>query len=123
MVEVKGVEELKRTMRRLNREMRKELNALLMELGEELADDMRQRAPRGATGRLSEGITAEKRRGKVVVGPSIDTPYGRFVEFGTKFVPARPFARPTFDTRWRDIHAKAAKWLGGKLGQITQRSR
>ena len=56
-------------------------------------------APRGATGNLAGSITISK-QGRVAhslrIGPSGQGFYGRFLEYGTSKMSARPFVRPGF---------------------------
>jgi HK97 gp10 family phage protein len=76
---------------------------------EEAAEPMRRRmetfAARGdpAPPNLRNEMVISSARGvdaqevAVAVGPSLRAFYGSFVELGTAFQPARPFARPAFD--------------------------
>src|SRR5262245_18453315 len=61
---------------------------------------MSQRAPR-RTGQLAGDIEIEVKfkRGRMVarIGPSPESFYARFLEFGTRTLAARPFMRPTID--------------------------
>jgi HK97 gp10 family phage protein len=70
-------------------------------------------APRGETGRLRGSLTASARglSGRVVMEG--DAFYWRFLEYGTRYIAARPFVRPAAEAeanavegRIRDMVAK-----------------
>lgn len=56
-----------------------------------VADDMRRNAPR-RTGELRRGIVWEHRGDEAVVRSTAR--HSRFIEFGTRKVPRRPYVRP-----------------------------
>lgn len=76
--------------------------ALLQRVGDEIAADAAQAAPR-QTGRLADSIHAEvvteDGEKQVRVSWSSDAFYGRFVELGTSQLGPRPFLRPAAETR------------------------
>ena len=63
-------------------------------------------APVGATGKLRDNILkSEMKDGKIDIGtrPTGDGFYGFFIEFGTSKMMARPWARPTWERKKRNV--------------------
>ena len=100
-----GGTELVRTLKAIPRELdRRTLMEAVHAGAEPIRDLMSTLAPRGdpAEPNLSNIVVTEVRsqephRAAVWIGPSRDAFYAYFVEFGTRFMAARPFARPAFD--------------------------
>lgn len=77
--------------------------------GKVLVTAMSQRAPK-RTGKLSRGIVMSTERTEggvsVKVGPGKDVFYGgRWIELGTKFMPAQPYMRPAMDESKKQVLA------------------
>jgi HK97 gp10 family phage protein len=63
-----------------------------------IADEVRDMAPEGHTGRLKKGIHAFPLEDHVGAGVGIKGAfYWKFIEHGTKFYTARPFIRPAIN--------------------------
>lgn len=120
-VEVDGLAELKRALRRLPDSVQgAPLERASEDVWSDVGDKARSIAPRD-TGRLANSIDtdvekSEPDRVEIVVGP--DVPYAVPVEFGTSRTSAQPFMRPAFDTKWRG----AADALEKALGRLIARA-
>lgn len=55
------------------------------------------------------------------VGWTKDAFYGRFLEFGTKFMAAQPFLRPALDNRAGEASRRIGEILGPKIIQTARR--
>lgn len=82
------------------REMEKEL----LKPARKLKNIIKTAAPRGPTGNLARGVVAKKFRYKIKGSPAVFVamdyriaPHFHLVEFGTRYMPARPFFRPSVD--------------------------
>ena len=65
------------------------------------------------------GVPARARREELRKGlPGGDTFYWRFVEFGTKYVAARPFMRPAFDQNTQTATDATAVELSAGLDRL-----
>lgn len=96
-----------------------------------VAQRARRLVPVGATGRLKAAITSSSTTtngrvglaaggaGKGKVGPEV---YWRFVEFGTRYAPARPFMRPAADAEADDYVARI-RAIGPRLERDLATSR
>jgi HK97 gp10 family phage protein len=106
-VEVKGLKQTAEALRQLPfRMMKRTVIAGTITSGKVVLDELKRRVPR-KTGRLAKSLTMTRprtRRGNVTiqVGPSKYGFYGRFLEFGTSKISARPWMRPAFDASVRD---------------------
>lgn len=112
---VKGFDEVIAALERMGSLPADRVEAVLMEAGQPMAAEMQALAPRSADPRArdrgkprppghgADSIKVrpvdEERAGitRVTIGPSRRHYWMKFVEFGTSKMPARPFARPTFD--------------------------
>lgn len=95
-VQIRGLKKLQARADRLVQEVRDAAEAAVTEAAEEVRADMIQNVPtdRGA---LRDSIRADvdKKTLSAEVGPrGRDQYYGYFQEFGTKNMPAQPFAGP-----------------------------
>lgn len=110
---VEGVSDLIRTLRALPEAVAKErLQVAVRAAAEPIRDRMEAIAPKGDPGEPNvSDIVINKVRNTdpwtaaVWIGPPRDAYYAYFLEFGTKFMRARPFARPAFDSEQE--HAQA----------------
>jgi HK97 gp10 family phage protein len=57
----------------------------------------------------------------VSVGWSKDAFYGSFIEFGTRFITARPFLRPALDSKATEASKRIATRLGPQINNIIKR--
>lgn len=145
---IEGLADLARSLREMPQDVRRNALRSGMRAGaREIQKDAQRRAPVD-TGRmrtnvylkripelvteLSEGWfvgvrmgpkrTRDKATGAVSKDYSRDAWYWRLVEFGTRFVPARPFMRPAFESQKEAavaaiaarLKARIEKWAGGK---------
>jgi HK97 gp10 family phage protein len=129
-LKAKGFSELESTLRRLPvRLARRSLSSAVGAAATVVAAEARRRAPVD-TGRLRSNIYRFKLRGRqtdhsVAYGVSVRTKgksgtaknafYWRFVEFGTRFVRARPFLRPGFEASKGRAVAKMREQLAKRL--------
>ncbi len=144
-VRITGAREMEAVLRRLPGEIaQKALTAALRQAAEPVLDEARARAP---VGKESKGRVRfrRSRKGKVTVSnygklrpslriatvPASRTPHsatvvvtvgkafwGLFVEFGTRFMAARPFLRPAFEAR----KMEALNRLGQSLGEQIEKA-
>jgi len=102
--EIKGLKELLEKFDRHPAVMQREGLVKGMKVGAELVrSTAAHKAPR-LTGKLADSMTVKVEQGGVaevraLIGPGKDAFYGRYVEFGTKYQPARPFLRPALDEK------------------------
>ena len=87
-----------------------------------IADEARRLAPRD-TGALAEGIGLQPGRiqqGRAVfsVGYGKRQWYGRLVEYGTKFIAARPFLRPAFEAKAQAAREAVSDYLRRALRDV-----
>ena len=106
-VRIEGWEELERKLRQLGETIneRELLEGALMDGAEIVKASMQRTAPY-RTGQLQESIEISKKgreKYSVRIGPSGSGFYGRFLEYGTSRVAARPFARPAFDAVHNEV--------------------
>lgn len=102
-VEVRGLDVLHRKLERLDKKARRDaLRPAMRQAANLVRDEARQRVPR-RTGLLRKNIITNVKidaKGAVAkVRVRSKAFYGRFVELGTKFLPARPFLRPALDQK------------------------
>jgi HK97 gp10 family phage protein len=101
-----GMEDLAKRLRALPEAVTKQvLREALKKAAEPMRAKMAVLAPVGpeaphlaSSMRISPGKAEETTGVAVLVGPSRDFFYGRFLEYGTKHMSARPFMRPAFDS-------------------------
>lgn len=118
---VRGARELDRALRGLDRKIRRKvLLSGLRAVATPIKQDMARRAPhRTGSGQLRESIivrTSPRRQSQheaeVRIGPARSAFYGMFFEYGTRFMPARPFMRPAFDTNVRGTFSRFGQFVG-----------
>lgn len=118
-VTVTGFAELERALKQLPRAVElRTARAALRDVAEPLRAAMAQKAPRSkfskwhlADGIVSKPVKEENTTVSIAVGPERFFFYGRFVEWGTSRVPARPFMRPA----WEEFKPWALEALGAAL--------
>lgn len=127
-VSVTGFAELERALKALPRAVELRVaRATLRDLAEPLRAAMAQRAPRSkfskwhlADNIIVKPVKEENTTVSIAVGPERFFFYGRFVEWGTSRVPARPFMRPA----WEEFKPYALDALGVALwARITAAAR
>lgn len=103
---LEGIDALNKQLKKLAQSMEpEEVEPMLLEGAQAIAEDARDRAPLGPTGNLKRSLTAKllKRTGNMppVAVAAVDrkiAPHAHLVEFGTSKAPAHPFFRPSVDT-------------------------
>ena len=111
-VDVKGLKELKRNIRKITKKLeRRVLKDASLAAAEPIRKEAARLVPRSA-GRPSKGkkhladslitkFRMKRGRFRATIGPKKDQFHGLFVEFGTSTQPARPFLRPALDSKGR----------------------
>ena len=100
-LETEGLEELINAVQRMGSEGRKIENKALKEAGAVMKEAIQNEAP-VRTGKLKESITVSGVKTKdgvkyVEVGPGKDVYWGKFIEFGTVKLRAKPFMAPGYE--------------------------
>jgi HK97 gp10 family phage protein len=101
-VEVKGLREVGAALKQLPpRLLKRTLIAAVTVAGKVVLDELHQTVP-VRTGRLAASLTLSRprtRRGSIgiLVGPSKEGFYAKFLEWGTSELAPRPFMRPALD--------------------------
>ncbi len=104
-VTVKSKEVLEK-LKEIGNKAEKVIEKALEESAEIIREEASNKAPR-RTGRLKKGITVSKvKDSSIDIGPAKKDFYGRFLEFGTVKMSARPFLRPALDTKKKEVKAK-----------------
>lgn len=119
---LRGVSELRRALKGLPAEMRKEIGLVVADAAIQVQADMYVLAPKGETGLTSANIESRMSEDKLSArvgylkqaddGPSSAGFVARFIEFGTKgqngvgAQPARPFIAPALDVNETEIKAR-----------------
>jgi HK97 gp10 family phage protein len=62
--------------------------------------------PHTDTGNLVNSIQVQRRQDSVVVGSMESAPYGKWLEYGTSKMSARPWLRPAFEESKKIVDAK-----------------
>jgi HK97 gp10 family phage protein len=120
---LEGVEELNNALREIGDRATGLALRKAAEAGAEvIADEAKQRAP-VKTGQLRESITVAPgpmKQGKAEyrIGPGKKAWYGSLIEFGTKFIPARPFLRPALDVAKDEAQEAVTKSLRHTLRDV-----
>ena len=73
--------------------------------GHIVAADMKAHAPKD-TGRMADSVVVRLDGDTALVGPTV--PYARFVEFGTRYMEAEPFAQPALEETKTAVEAAMA---------------
>lgn len=88
-----------------------------------VAKRAKQIAPVGETGELKRSIRAfqdtERRAGERTAYAGTRLFYGRFLEFGTRFIPARSFLRAALDESGQEVNTKMAENLSRGIERET----
>jgi HK97 gp10 family phage protein len=87
-----------------------------------LVNEAKRRAPVD-TGTLRDGIQAQptrlqQGRAQFAIGVSKRTWYGQLIEKGTRFIAARPFLRPSLDTKAQEATDKVGEVLKQALKDV-----
>lgn len=122
---LEGAKELEAVIRRLPNKVRgRVLRSGAMAGAREVREAARQAAPVGETATLRDSIAARTqktgaRNGITIrVGPTRAGFYGLFQEFGTSWLPARPWFRPA----WEASKGRALNRIGKMLGPAIERA-
>jgi HK97 gp10 family phage protein len=116
-VQVEGMEEILRDLRKAQADVQQEAREVLKEQAKIIRDDARSRCPED-TGTLKKsvrlsvsrkGLNASVSAGGKVQGK--DAYYAQFVEFGTKHSPAQPFLYPAGRAHEKETEEKLVKVL------------
>lgn len=119
-MELTGMENLLAEVEKLGQAGSRIENKALREAGEIVKEAILQEAPR-RTGKLREsiersGVRTEDGIKHVEVGPGKEGFYGKFVEFGTVKMKAKPFMAPGFENSKARALEKIAEELKKGLG-------
>lgn len=142
--DIQGLDDAKRVFQQLPVDLaRKVLRGAMLDGAEVIRREAQSRAPvraeagakrlSGRKGRLPGFLKASilkrararpRRRDLTVsVGWSKEAFYGRFIEFGTRFMAARPFLRPAFDAKGAEAARTIAARLGPQIVNLAKRLR
>ncbi len=99
---LQGGDELIEKLKKLDYAVRGQIISTAVMAGANLVRASAEQKAPVHMGRLKRNIIAELQQQEsfltsFVVGPAATAWYGRFPEFGTRFMAARPFLRPAFD--------------------------
>jgi HK97 gp10 family phage protein len=84
-----------------------------------IADEVRDMAPRGKTGRLKAGVHAYLLEDNIGSGIGIRKAfYWKFIEYGTKNYPAHPFIRPAINAARPTFAAMMAEDLTALIADV-----
>jgi HK97 gp10 family phage protein len=128
-VEVIGLKEANRALKRLPDVVKDKVQHVEDVTAFHVARDAALLAPRSATGErgnppgfLRSQIKWESRPRSLsaVVGIGFAAFYWKFLEYGTRFVTARPFMRPSADVNRADHQRRMLEALGKSANQIAR---
>lgn len=91
-----GLERLRRKLRKIPAQVHKDVSLALAEGAERIADGARERVP-VASGDLKDSIRVRGSEDGMSISVEAPAEHARFVEFGTRRTPARPFLLPAFE--------------------------
>ncbi len=119
-LELEGIENLLTEVEKLGQAGSRIENKALREAGEVVKEAIQMAAPR-RTGTLKASIAVSNVKTKdgvkqVEVGPGKDGWYGKFVEFGTVKMRAKPFMAPGYEVSKSEAMAAIEKELKKGLG-------
>ena len=121
-MEIKGLRELDRELRKLSRKaQRQTVTRALREAAKPMLAEARAKAPVGSTGKLKRGIVIRavprlpKGNFGVMVGVKKEVFYARFLEFGTRRMAPKPFLRPSYEQGKNKAVGDIAKRLKSEL--------
>ena len=113
-VTVKSEEVLKK-LKEIGSKAEKIVGKALEESAEIIRKEASDKAPR-RRGYLAKGITVSEVKDRTIdIGPDEKSFYGRFLEFGTVKMSARPFLRPALDTKRSQVKAKFIEVIKGLI--------
>jgi len=100
----------------------------LTKAAEPVIEEAERRAPQRRSPQFSlashieaQTTHARDKRMTVVIGPDSDHFYGLFLEFGTRFMPPRPFLRPAWDSKVEESLATLVSELGASIEKAAAR--
>ena len=119
-LELEGIENLIAEVEKLGAKGSRIENKALREAGEVMKEAIKQEAPR-KTGTLKESIEVSGVKTKdgfkhVAVGPGKEGWYGKFLEFGTVKMKAKPFMAPGYERSKAGALEKISEELRKGLG-------
>ncbi|MET3507036.1 HK97-gp10 family putative phage morphogenesis protein [Halalkalibacter oceani] len=115
-LEFQGLDQLASQLEKMGSEGNKIRDEAVKDGGEVLSETVENQAP-VRTGTLKGSIAvSDPANGEVEVGPSDKGFYGRFLEFGTRKMRARPFMGPAFEQSKSKIEQKMAETVRRGLG-------
>ena len=103
---IEGLELFHSKMAKLGNSLNRDgVEPQVLKIAKEIAEDARNRAPRGPTGRLKRSLHARMLKyhegAPMIAIAAVDrkiAPHAHFIEFGTSKMSARPFFRPAVDS-------------------------
>ena len=122
---LEGVDDILKELRQVEKEARHEVVKVLHDQSQLVVEDARDRAPKD-TGAMAKGIrrsvSAKKLEATISAGGKVggvDTYYARFIELGTKKMPAQPF----FFTACRAHEEEIGRALSDALFRLIERGK
>lgn len=123
-IKTKGSKGVLAKLAALDNGVQSEVLETAVRVGSQLVEgEARRLAPEGATGKLRGSIkseTVEVTPGRALARVTVDEYYGRFHEFGTSKMPARPFLRPALRANrvrvLSTVRATIGRILRGRYG-------
>ena len=107
-IEIRGVQKVKQKLSRTERKIRNSIKQSMGIIGLFMEGQIKQSVSRGTnasvavdTGRLVNSITSESDNDSATIGDGVT--YGKFVEFGTSKMGARPHFRNTLNVNKNNI--------------------
>jgi HK97 gp10 family phage protein len=116
-IQLEGMTELVRQLERLGAKAEQVKKDALQAGAEIIQKAASEKAPKD-TGKLAKNIVISdiNEDGTVDIGPDPDRFYGRFLEFGTSKMAARPFLQPAFEENKDQVQQKMAQVIRRGLG-------
>lgn len=108
-VEIKGIEKLVYEIRKLQSDVRKKVEKLIVQAGVKTQKGARMRVP-VRTGALRNSIQMSKYANIVKVGAYM--PYASFVEYGTRKMKARPYLTPSYEEALKELNQELKRVVG-----------
>ena len=115
-VKITNKETFKRSLENLEKKLIAAAMQGLEESGGAIVDEARERVP-VKTGRLKDSIGLATDEDALSVTVKADTPYAKFVEFGTFKTPARPFFLPAVEHERPKTAGRVADAIKKAMGQ------
>lgn len=123
---VTGQKALTRSIKRLSKGLDPDrVEPILFKGADKVTQLARVNAPRGSTGALKQSLITKKlERTGDQPAPALSGVdqkkafYARFVEYGTAKMPARPFFRPAWDSKYQEIR----KFIRNELKKLIKKA-